>query len=99
MNLRNPDIEHVRCCSCEKTAWKDSIITTPIIVPLNYKATWERPTLGNILAGGHQAVAWICQSCYFENRPIQYAVEFQPDVPGLPGKNIVYHPITSLEGF
>src|SRR5713226_1286450 len=98
MNFKLSDTEHARCCSCERL-WKDCETVYPHIVPLHIEATWERPVLGNLLVGNRatgQAIALICNQCHKYKRPILFAVEFQPEIPGLPGKNIVYHKIETL---
>jgi len=99
VNIKLSDTEHARCCSCEKN-WKDLFTVYPHIVPLAKKARWKVPALGNIFAGEFgQAVALQCNSCFKDHSPILFAVEFQPDIAGLPGKNIVYHKLDTLESF
>jgi len=86
-----------KCCACDKLLNDTEKIH---LVPLEKKASWKAPTLGNILAGENgQACATICNPCWKEKRTVQYAVEYQPDVPGLPGINMVYHRIDNLQSF
>lgn len=86
-----------RCCACDKILPDDEEL---ILVAVNRVAQWDRPTIGNILAApAGQACAQVCSSCKKEKRTIQYAIEYQPDCPGLPGRNIIYHKIAKLQTF
>lgn len=86
-----------KCCACDQLLTDTEKLH---LEPLNVKAEWIAPTLGNILAGEHgQACAVICDKCKRTDQTIRYAVEYQPDVPGLPGLNMVYHKIETLKSF
>lgn len=82
----------VKCCACEGTL-ESSFLN---FVMLDYEATWDYPTAGNVITGesGH-AVAALCDDCIDADAEIRFAVEWSGKGPD--DFKVIYHPLTSLK--
>jgi hypothetical protein len=94
----------IKCCACDQLITRET--HGPFspdrlhLVPINYSAEWKEPAMGNILAKEcRQACALVCDKCFRNGQTIRYAIEYQEDIPDLPGKNAVYHKIEKLQSF
>jgi hypothetical protein len=77
-----------KCCACKAYLKYSESLN---MAALNYHASWQYPTMGNILTGASgQAVAYLCDQCYDSGNPdIKFAVEFS-------GNKIIYHSLAQL---
>ena len=80
-----------RCCITDKPL-KDSAHIN--MIELDFNASWEFPTAGNVIYGiTGRAVAIVHDDCFLEGKmqgKIKYAVEFNKD-------EIIYHPVLEIK--
>lgn len=78
-----------QCCACGGIIKKHGKSVN--MVGLDRHATWEYPTMGNIITKQKErAVAIVCDHCTANHTPIQYAVQLEN------GK-ITYIPVSTLK--